>query len=630
MGNQPRQITVWQVYAASVGVSLAFCILVAITLLEARRENWNRASQSAQNLSRAVAVDIGRAIESLDLSLQAVVEHGRMPEVLGLAPRMRDLVLFDRATTASGLGFVILLNSSGEVVASTAPHGRVTGSFADSSYFIEHRQNADLGLHVSGAFYGRVRSDPVLALSRRISDADGSFGGVAVGTMMLDAIRTKFEAVHLGPRDSISLFHEEGTLAMRVPYRPAFIGSDMSHTEVFRRASGGQGGQFVATSAIDAVQRLHVYAKVPGSPLHLAIALSVDDLEDGWRRQALGVGLATLALVFVLMVVSRLFGQELRRRQKMEVELCESEASFRLLAENSSDMVSRIGPDGRRRYVSPASLYLLGYAPDELIGQRPRGQVHPNDLEALDAALDPVRRGAAEQATLCYRGRRADGTWVWLEAAIKTVYHPITGKRDGLVAVTRDVTARKAAEDQLAQLASQDGLTGIANRRTFDEVLVREWRRAMRAEMPLSLLLVDIDCFKALNDSQGHQRGDDCLREVASVLRGTVRRASDLAARYGGEEFVLLLPDTDAAGAEAVAERVRAEVEALALSHPAGGLGGVITVSVGAATVWPCPVNSATPPTILTEDADQCLYRAKRAGRNRVVHSMMLKSALVN
>lgn len=624
MKTPSRHIAAWQVYAVTLGVSLAFCALVAITLMEARRENWGRASQSAQNLSRAIADDIGRAIESLGLSLQAVVDHSRLPEVWELTPHMRELVLFDRAATASDLGYIILLDQDGDVVTSSAPHGKITGNFADRGYFIEHRNNPDTGLRVSGAFHGRVRPEPVFALSRRVSNQDGSFGGVAIGTIKLDAIRARFEAVQLGKHDSMSLFHEEGTLAMRVPYRASLISSDISHTEIFQRALTAKNGQFIATSGIDAVARLHTFAKVPGSPLHAAVSLSADDLEAGWRRQALWVGLATLALVSVLFSVSCLLSQELQRRRKIEAALSESEANFRLLAENSSDMVSRIGPDGMRRYVSPASIHLLGYTPQELMERCPHEQVHPNDLEAFEATVSSVQH-AEEQAILCYRYRRANGTWVWLEATVKAVYQPSTGRRDGIVAVTRDITARKAAEEQLTQLASQDGLTGIANRRTFDEALAREWRRSMRAEMPLSLLLLDIDRFKALNDSQGHQKGDECLRRVASVLRSTVRRASDLAARYGGEEFVLLLPDTDATGAESVAERVRAEIEGLALPHAAGGLGGVVTVSVGVATMWPSTGEPMVFSSALTEDADRCLYMAKQSGRNRVVHSMMLR-----
>jgi diguanylate cyclase (GGDEF)-like protein len=220
-----------------------------------------------------------------------------------------------------------------------------------------------------------------------------------------------------------------------------------------------------------------------------------------------------------------------------------------------------------------------------------------------------------------YRVRRADGSWVWVESTIHVVRDPATGLPDGVVAVSRDVTERKKVESELARLATLDGLTGIANRRSLDETLEREWRRCARAELPLSLLLVDIDKFKALNDSRGHPMGDECLRQVGVIIGLTVRRSSDFAARYGGEEFAVLLPETDALGAAAVAERVRAEVEALAFPNEAGGMpGGVVTVSVGGATLWPVPGEEKSGPLALLQMADQCLYQSKRTGRNRTTH----------
>ena len=132
---------------------------------------------------------------------------------------------------------------------------------------------------------------------------------------------------------------------------------------------------------------------------------------------------------------------------------------------------------------------------------------------------------------------------------------------------------------------------------------------------------MDIDKFKAPNDSQGHPKGDECLRQVGATIGATVRRPSDFAARYGGEEFAVLLPETDAFGAAAVAERVRAEVELLAFPNKAGGLpGGVITVSVGGATLWPVPGEEKSGPVTLVRMADQCLYQSKRLGRNRATH----------
>jgi diguanylate cyclase (GGDEF)-like protein len=168
---------------------------------------------------------------------------------------------------------------------------------------------------------------------------------------------------------------------------------------------------------------------------------------------------------------------------------------------------------------------------------------------------------------------------------------------------------------QLEELAATDGLTLLLNRRGFDARLAQEWRRSRRDQAPLSLLLLDVDCFKLFNDHYGHQTGDDCLRRVGQGILGASRRPGDTAARYGGEEFAVILPDTDELGARHVAERVRAGVEALAIPHAAYAC-GCVTASVGAATVW--PATGTDDPAGLIGLADEALYRAKHDGRNRV------------
>lgn len=169
--------------------------------------------------------------------------------------------------------------------------------------------------------------------------------------------------------------------------------------------------------------------------------------------------------------------------------------------------------------------------------------------------------------------------------------------------------------ETLHRISTQDGLTGIANRRHFNEVLLLEMRRAARTGTPVSFLLLDIDFFKAFNDACGHIAGDECLRRVASSLAGALHRASDLVSRYGGEEFGVLLPQTDAHGALHAAEEIRERIESLAIPHP-GSPFGHITVSIGCATVVPPADGSGG--ELLVHRADQALYEAKRAGRNRV------------
>ncbi len=187
-----------------------------------------------------------------------------------------------------------------------------------------------------------------------------------------------------------------------------------------------------------------------------------------------------------------------------------------------------------------------------------------------------------------------------------------------LAAMLREMTllyARVAdLNDRLEQMAVTDGLTGLANRRHFNQTLDREWRRARREIDLVSLLMIDIDHFKGYNDRLGHLAGDECLRRVARAIGSCVRRPLDLAARYGGEEFAIVLPGTDAAGALAVAQRVREAVAAVALPHP--DTGKPVSVSIGIATLRPIADDAET---LLIAASDEALYRAKSAGRDRAV-----------
>ena len=169
---------------------------------------------------------------------------------------------------------------------------------------------------------------------------------------------------------------------------------------------------------------------------------------------------------------------------------------------------------------------------------------------------------------------------------------------------------------QLMRLASIDGLTGLANRRSFDETLDQEWRRARRNQTPLSLAMIDIDYFKRYNDHYGHQAGDDCLKSVAATLAQAAERPGELVARYGGEEFAVVLPGCDAETARAVAEKMRSRIEELQMSH-AGAATRQVTISCGIATL-DGDMRDNLDQAALISAADQALYAAKEAGRNRV------------
>jgi len=207
------------------------------------------------------------------------------------------------------------------------------------------------------------------------------------------------------------------------------------------------------------------------------------------------------------------------------------------------------------------------------------------------------------------------GTWatsimigLTLESLLQTV-----GMAFLLLAMMKERVELRSSE-QLRALALSDGLTGISNRRHFDERLGVEIRRARRAGAPIALLLIDVDHFKSFNDAFGHQQGDECLRAIAKTIAALVCRSGDLAARYGGEEFAVLLPETELAGVMELADALRIGVRALGLEHTAGS--GVVTISIGAAAIL--PRQHEVSGDALVYAADQALYQAKAAGRDRV------------
>jgi len=172
----------------------------------------------------------------------------------------------------------------------------------------------------------------------------------------------------------------------------------------------------------------------------------------------------------------------------------------------------------------------------------------------------------------------------------------------------------KRQSDAMRELTLTDALTGIANRRSFNDAIQNEWRRCARSAMPLSLVMIDIDHFKRYNDAYGHQAGDACLKQVADTMLQCAGRSPDLLARYGGEEFVILLPQVDSPGAQTVAERILESVRALAIPHRMSSVSDAVTVSLGVATLMPDKGGS---PEALVRCADDALYQAKKDGRNR-------------
>ncbi len=292
--------------------------------------------------------------------------------------------------------------------------------------------------------------------------------------------------------------------------------------------------------------------------------------------------------------------------------------------------------DPKRRVViwNRACERLTGVAASEVIGTTGHWQAFYEteryclaDLVALDLP-EQLPELYSEYAARGHNGLGFSAeNWCLMPKLGKQLYlaidagpiHDEAGKLIAVVETLRDLTAQKGAEMALKELATKDGLTGLSNRRSFDQMLMSEWSRAQRTQQPLSLLFVDVDHFKQFNDLHGHQTGDECLRAVASVISKHATRPLDLATRYGGEEFAMILPEMNCNNACALAEQIRRAVADLRIAHGAEGAGDHVTLSVGVASH--VPGESDDRPDGLLGAADRALYAAKRLGRNRVINA---------
>lgn len=309
--------------------------------------------------------------------------------------------------------------------------------------------------------------------------------------------------------------------------------------------------------------------------------------------------------------------------------LRESEELYRTILNSSPDDITITDLKGCIQVVSPAAKRMFGYEPEyeHFVGSQLLDYIVPEERERARANLVNLYKGNYLGPSE-YHGIRQDQSIFNIEVNSGLIYGA-NGQPSRMVFMVRNVTERKQAEQQIQELVQQleiekkiaqsnantDGLTGLANRRFFDEMLSVEFLRLKRSGLPLSLIMLDVDRFKNFNDSYGHLAGDDCLRKIATTIKTIAGRSTDIAARFGGEEFIIVLTETDQNGAATLAERLRQAVEALAIPHSGSDIADYVTVSLGVATVF---TNNLVSPDQIVALADEALYRAKQAGRNRI------------
>lgn len=294
---------------------------------------------------------------------------------------------------------------------------------------------------------------------------------------------------------------------------------------------------------------------------------------------------------------------------------------FRAMLEQSADVICHV-ENGAFLYVSPSAAQRFGWDPLALVGTDPLNQVHEDDRVVVANMIARLISGQEVSPSSQCRAICGDGSSRWCESTASIRFDDAGGHR--AVLVLRDIADRKRIEEELNSMALQDSLTGLANRRAFDQTLDREWKRTIRDSGEMALLMLDLDYFKQFNDYYGHQVGDDCLRAVAACVQEHARRPGDMACRYGGEEIAVILGATGADAALKIAETLCSAIADLAIPHEQSSCSRHVTASIGAATAIARIGGSIRMPESLLQAADHALYKAKAAGRGRVEQALLI------
>jgi len=597
-------------------------ICVAILGLEGWRE-WNshdaainRSITSDLNLAHSLRQHADDTFELAEQTVTSIVYEAQQAGEGGLAAietRMRRSI-----GDSTRLQRIDIYDPVGNLLATTAQSTPSDARPTGYSYFQNHRNSIS-----QAPFFGRPielsSGDWILTISQRLNRADGTFGGVVVATIDGRYFANFYSSFDVGRLGAISLASSDGILLARAPYDATQIGRDLSAGPLFsQQIATRRAGQYQAASLMGGVTRVSAFDSSYRYPLVTIVSVSRDEVLAPWFAGAIQRFAIAAALTVGLALLGLRLADQIGRRQRSETILVQKEAEFRLLAESASDLVERFAADGRRLYISPAMERLLGHKPHDLLGTNAFDTIHMEDRPAVAEAADRLRRRETTEETIVFRAQHANGQEIWLETALRVAAPTDSQQQAGVVGVTRDVTERKRLELKLASLATIDGLTGLANRRAFDEALTREVARSRRSQTPLSLLMIDCDRFKRFNDDYGHLEGDACLRAIAAVIMDRARRPLDMAARYGGEEMALLLPDTDLGAARSIGVEICRQVQALGIRHDRNLPWKLATISVGVATLDASDGDTRDAPWLVST-ADLALYDAKAQGRNQCI-----------
>jgi PAS domain S-box-containing protein len=443
MPSQSRSIP----FRVGLGLSLT-CVLLLLWIgcwreVIGREQQMRDTQTSLTNLANSLARDAEAAVEIADTEVFSTVSglerDGTGPEAVAKL----NATLPARVAAMSRVSNVVVLDADGNWLAtSLASPGR---NVADREYFRRARDRPEPGPFIDGPMLGRVSGRWVITVSRRFDTASGGFGGVVTASIDVSDFVNHYAELDLGPNSLITLLKPTGVLLARFPWDVRSVGLDMSREMLLSKMIDSSGGSYETVSPLDGTKRYSGFHRSDRYPLIVVISVSVDNILQTWRENAT-VHLVMIGVVIgvVLLLGTRLVMQ-MRNRQA-------AEAGFRLIAENASEMISLVGPDGKRKYASPAAQRVFGVMPDALIANSRLFMIHPDDTPAV-AALQTrlLQPGPVTEERIVFRTLHPELGEIYLEASARALRHPDTQAPDGYVSIIRDVTARQHLETEREQ-----------------------------------------------------------------------------------------------------------------------------------------------------------------------------------
>lgn len=604
----PRQ------FGALPFVLLVCTILIALDgyhIWGLRAQDLAEAQKETANLAQSLGQQAEDTMRTADLTLIGSVQR---LEIDGSSPDTREKlrqIIMARLAAFPALASFVVADADGKCLIIDLPTIPDDCSLAHAVDYNYHRTHKDQGPHLSASERAIGSNAWVIPLSRRFNRPDGSFGGIVVTGISIPYFTDYYDTFNIAKHGSIALALADGALLVRRPYVDLDISRNLTNRAAFQNnLSPSSIGFAKIKSSIDGVVRLTSYRRMEAYPLVITVGESMDDILASWRATLWSRLALTAGLVALVGFMGVRLTTQIREREKAEQAKAAELERFRFIFDTVSDGINVLDVGtGTFSDVNTATCTMFGYTRDQLIGRT---------IEFLSTGISPYTQGdtmaslakgqAGKPQTIEWHCKAKDGHLFWAEISVRTV---ALGDRNVGLAILRDVTERKQQHDEVSRQANVDTLTNLPNRRAFDDVLQQEIARSARYERPLCVAIGDIDHFKDVNDTFGHQVGDTVLKKLTEFMRNSLR-TTDYVARWGGEEFAILLPETRLDVADLLLNRLRANIATFVIPE----IGRAVTLSFG---VTAC--TKSDNPDDLLERADRALYASKKTGRNKVTKS---------